>query len=165
MRSTLGGCRDEFLGQAELLGLGVGEDERGVDVRLLGLLAAHLQVDELNVGGRLVGGRDDGDVLGGVGPDEGVHCLLDGLLLPNITQTSSSSMRLGELGRALDGRDVVNERLGRLAVQLGLLEDDERLLVQLRADGDWRCRACRSIVEPVDVVHGLDGGQDEQVPA
>ena len=34
---------------------------RGVDVRLLNLLAAHLQVDELNVGGRLVGGRDDGD--------------------------------------------------------------------------------------------------------
>ena len=22
--------------------------------------------------------------------------------------------------------------------------DDERLLVQLRADGDWRCRTCRS---------------------
>ena len=113
-----------------LLALGVGEDERGVDVRLLGLLAAHLQVDELNVGGRLVGGRDDGDVLGGViGPDEGLHRLLDELLLPNITQTSSSSMRLGELGRALDGRDVVNEHLGRLAVQLGFLEDDERLLV------------------------------------
>ena len=92
-------------------------------MRLLDLLAAHLQVDELNVGGRLVGGRDDGDVLGGVvGPDEGVHRLLDGLLLPNITQTSSSSMRLGELGRALDGRDVVDERLGRLALQLGLLE-------------------------------------------
>ena len=64
MRSTLGGCRDEFLGQAELLGLGVGEDERGVDVRLLDLFAAHLQiVDELNVDGRLVGGRDDVDVL------------------------------------------------------------------------------------------------------
>ena len=53
------------------------------------------------------------------------------LLLPNITQASSSSMRLGELGRALDGRDVVDERLGRLAVQLSLLEDDKRLLVQL----------------------------------
>ena len=96
-------------------------------MRLLGLLAAHLQVDELNVGGRLVVGRDDGDVLGGViGPDEGLHRLLDELLLLNITQTSFSSKRLGELGRALDGRDVVNERLGRLAVQLGFLEDDER---------------------------------------
>ena len=59
-----------------------------------------------------------------------------GCALPNITQTSPSSMGLGELGRALDGRDVVDEHLGRLAVQLGLLEDDERLLVQLRADGD-----------------------------
>ena len=114
-------------------------------MRLLGLLAAHLQVDELNVGGRLVVGRDDGDVLGGViGPDEGLHRLLDELLLPNITQTSSSSMRLGELGRALDGRDVVNERLGRLAVQLGFLGDDERLFVQLRVDGVWRCPTCRS---------------------
>ena len=46
-----------------------------------------------------------------------------------ITQTSFFSKRLGELGCALDGRDVVNERLGRLAVQLGFLEDD---------DGDWR---------------------------
>ena len=36
-----------------LLALGEGEDERGVGVRLLGLLAAHLQVDVLNVGGRL----------------------------------------------------------------------------------------------------------------
>ena len=114
-----------------LLALGEGEDERGVGVRLLGLLAAHLQVDVLNVCGRLVVvGRDDGDVLGGViGPDEGLHRLLDELLLLNITQTSFSSKRLGELGRALDGRDVVNERLGRLAVQLGFLEDDERLLV------------------------------------
>ena len=51
--------------------------------------------------------------------------------LPSITQTASSSTRLGELGRALDGRDVVDERLGRLAVQLSLLEDDKRLLVQL----------------------------------
>ena len=84
----------------------------------------------------VVVGRDDGDELGGViGPDEGLHRLLDELLLPNITQISSSSMRLGELGRALDGRDVVNERLGRLAVQLGFLEDD---------DGDWRCPTCRS---------------------
>ena len=58
-----------------------------------------------------------------------MHRLLDELLLPNITQASSSSMRLGELGCALDGRDVVDERLGRLAVQLGVLEDDERLLV------------------------------------
>ena len=58
------GCRDEFLEGAELLALGVGEDERGVDVRLLDLFAAHLQiVDELNVDGRLVGGRDDVDVL------------------------------------------------------------------------------------------------------
>ena len=101
------------------------------------LLAAHLQVDVLNVCGRLVVvGRDDGDELGGViGPDEGLHRLLDELLLLNITQTSFSSKRLGELGRALDGRDVVNERLGRLAVQLGFLEDD---------DGDWRCPTCRS---------------------
>ena len=84
----------------------------------------------------VVVGRDDGDVLGGViGPDEGLHRLLDELLLLNITQTSFSSKRLGELGRALDGRDVVNERLGRLAVQLGFLEDD---------DGDWRCPTCRS---------------------
>ena len=45
-----------------------------------------------------------------------------GCALPNITQTSPSSMGLGELGRALDGRDVVDERLGRLALQLGLLE-------------------------------------------
>ena len=58
------GCRDEFLEGAELLALGVGEDERGVDVRLLDLFAAHLQiVDELNVDGRLVGGRGDVDVL------------------------------------------------------------------------------------------------------
>ena len=64
----------------------------------------------------LAAAMTDGDVLGGVvGPDEGLHRLLDGLLLPNITQTSSSSMRLGELSRALDGRDVVDERLGRLA--------------------------------------------------
>ena len=76
-------------------------------------------------------------------------------------------MRLGELGRALDGRDVVDGRLGRLAVQLGLLEDDERLLVQLRADGDVGDVGHVVVVEPVDVVHdarlvGLDGGQDEQ---
>eukprot|EP00964_Phaeocystis_antarctica_P030308 scaffold17103_cov68-Phaeocystis_antarctica.AAC.1 len=74
-------------------------------------------------------------------------------------------MGLGELGRGLDGRDVVDGRLGRLAVQLGPLEDDERLVAQPRADADWRCRAWRSCVEPVDVAHGPDGGQDEQVPA
>ena len=121
-----------------LLALGEGENERGVGVRLLGLLAC-----STSAGRRsqrwwppVVVGRDDGDVLGGViGPDEGLHRLLDELLLLNITQTSFSSKRLGELGRALDGRDVVNERLGRLAVQLGFLEDD---------DGDWRCPTCRS---------------------
>ena len=40
--------------------------------------------------------------------------------------------------------DGVEEDLGGLAVQLGPLEDDKHLLVQLRADGDWRCRTCRS---------------------
>ena len=115
----------------------MGEDERDVDARLIDLLAAHLQVvDELNVGGRLVGGRDDGDVLGGVVAlmKDCIASLMSyccSCALPSITQTSSSSMRLGELGRALDGRDVVDERLGRLAVQLSLLEDDKRLLVQL----------------------------------
>ena len=97
-------------------------------MRLIDLLAAHLQVvDELNVGGRLVGGRDDGDVLGGVVAlmKDCIASLMSyccSCALPSITQTSSSSMRLGELGRALDGRDVVDERLGRLAVQLSLLE-------------------------------------------
>eukprot|EP00964_Phaeocystis_antarctica_P019082 scaffold10525_cov70-Phaeocystis_antarctica.AAC.1 len=62
-------------------------------------------------------------------------------------------MRLGELGRALDGRDVVDERLGRLALQLRLLEQ-----VVGHADVGHVV-----VVEPVDAVHGLDGGQDEQV--
>jgi len=83
------------------------------------------------------------EIGGVIGPDEGVHRLLDELLLPNITQTSSSSMRLGELGRALDGRDVVDKRLGcRLALQLRLLEQ-----VVGHADVGFVV-----VVEPVDVL-------------
>ena len=50
------------------------------------------------------------------------------------------------VGRGLDGRDAVDE-------QLGLLEDDERLLVQLRSDGDVSDFGNVVVVEPVDVVH------------
>eukprot|EP00964_Phaeocystis_antarctica_P158628 scaffold129390_cov60-Phaeocystis_antarctica.AAC.1 len=50
------------------------------------------------------------------------------------------------VGRGLDGRDAVDE-------QLGLLEDDERLLVQLRSNGDVGDFGNDVVVEPVYVVH------------
>ena len=113
-----------------LLALGEGEDERGVGVRLLGLLAAHLQVGVLNVGGRLwsSAAMTATNSVASLALMKGCIASLMNYCCC-ITQNSFSSKRLGELGRALDGRDVVNERLGRLAVQLGFLEDDERLLV------------------------------------
>mmetsp|Transcript_37454 Transcript_37454/g.84891 ORF Transcript_37454/g.84891 Transcript_37454/m.84891 type:complete len:394 (+) Transcript_37454:1675-2856(+) len=165
---------DELLQLGVHLALGVGEDERRVNVRLLDLLAAHGQVlDQLRVAAHLVGRVDDGGVLGGVsGFDEGHNALLDHQLgqlrlaehRPHLLLVYAFS----ELGRALDGLDVVEQDLSRLAVQLGLLEDDESLLVQLRADGDVGDVGHVVIVEPVDVVHdarcvGLDGGEDEQV--
>eukprot|EP00964_Phaeocystis_antarctica_P047792 scaffold27668_cov75-Phaeocystis_antarctica.AAC.1 len=73
---------------------------------------------------------------GVVGPDEGLHRLLDKLLLQLRLAEHQAPRppprrcaRLSKFGRGLDGRDAVDEQLGRLAVQLGLLEDDERLLV------------------------------------
>ena len=73
---------------------------------------------------------------GVVGPDEGLHRLLDKLLLQLRLAEHQAPRppprrcaRLSEFGRGLDGRDAVDEQLGHLAVQLGVLEDDERLLV------------------------------------
>jgi len=88
--------RDDLLERDDLLALGVGKDERGVEVRLLDRFVAHLQaVDELDVDELLHLAEYQADLL-----------LVDAL---------------GGFGRGLDGRDAVDE-------QLGLLEDDERLL-------------------------------------
>ena len=64
--------------------------------------------------------------------------------------------------------DVLDENLDGAGVDLELLEDGERLLEQLAADGDVGDVRGVVVVEPVDVLHhlglvGLDGGQDQQV--
>eukprot|EP00962_Isochrysis_galbana_P044602 scaffold17363_cov102-Isochrysis_galbana.AAC.3 len=103
--------------------------------------------------------------------------------LPSIVHTSASSTfsansgRRAKLGAAVrgvrwrpgrSGRRGYGARLRCLAVELGLLEDDERLLVQFRPDGDV-CNVGHVVVgQPIDVVHDarlvrLDGGENEQV--
>lgn len=166
--------RDELLELRVHLRLCVRVDERRVDVRLLDLLAAHLQVlDQLGGLVGLLGHRDHRHVLARLASlDEGVDGRDDPLGRHLRLAEHRPHLRVvnlvGELGGALDRGDVVDEHLGRLAVQLRLLEDDERLLVQLRADGDVCDVGHVEVGEAVDVVHHarlvrLDGGEDEQV--
>ena len=167
------GRRDELLELGVVGRLAVRVDERRVDVRLLDLLAAHLQVrDEPRVRARRVGRVDHArysvasfalmnepiarrPAAARAGPAEHhPHLLLVDAL--------------GELGRALDALDVVDEHLRRLAVQLRLLEDHERFLVQLGADGDVGDVGHVVVAQPVNVVHHarlvrLDCREDEQV--
>ena len=89
-------------------------------MRLLDRFAARLQVvDELDVDGRnaMVGGRVTYSSLALM--KECIASLTScccSYTLPSITQTSSSSM-IGRVGCGLDGRDVIDERLGRIVVQ------------------------------------------------
>mmetsp|Transcript_102832 Transcript_102832/g.290759 ORF Transcript_102832/g.290759 Transcript_102832/m.290759 type:complete len:976 (+) Transcript_102832:1169-4096(+) len=167
---------DKLLHVAQALSLRVGVDKFGVDQLVLGRDPGHEQVahellvvllalrrlDDLHVVGRVLGLEVRLDGLG--------HRAVLELGLAELVPNRALIATCGELLRPLNVVDVGEQRLHRLGVEVALLVDQERLLVQpvriaKRDLGNLRPIV---VVQAVDVVHDaglvrLDCRQDQQV--
>ena len=112
----------------------------------------------------MVGGVAGFDVRGDGGAHVARRELRLGELAPHLVRVHA----LRVLQASLDGLEALQQHFHGIKVQVELLENRERLLVQLVADGDLANLRAVERVQPVDVVHHarlvrLDGGEDEQV--
>lgn len=173
--SRVGGG-DESLQLIQFVALGQRVDQFAVNKLILYLSSAHLKVaDQILEFLLSFGGLDHSLIEIGV---ISLNVRLNGLANQVLVQLSSGQLApdlwevhlLGELLGSVNGFDVVQQNLDGLNIVVGLLVDNEGLLVQLvvASEGDLSQFRTIIVVQSVNVIHNsggisLDGGQDQQV--